>query len=447
MLERLRQLKKLRKYPSLILGLSILTVIVIVALYAMIAIPYSEAIRLWNPGVVDVWQDNPRNAQPIWWNWFTGDDLPRTQIITSEDDGVTNVEQLGDGIRRVEIVLPFYYGTDVLPKELQLRVPVTGLESGVQPPISVSWRGPDGVTMILREDLRRQDRPTYRISQDSDLRSRTGGLPHRTLFADPQDAQRALAGDYRMVVMAELPEGAEIDAKLLVYGQVHGWAGTDHLRRDLSVALLWGAPVALLFGVLAAVGAQVSTFVLGGIGTWFGGKVDNVFRRMTELTMILPLLPILIVVGHFYSRSLWVILGMVIVLNIFSAAYMVYRSMFMQAKSLPYFEAAQAYGAGNWRIIFRYLLPRMLPVLLPQFVLVIPSFVFLEASLAVIGLGDPVVPTWGKIIYDARMQEALFNRYYYWILQPSVLLMTMGFGFALVGFTLDRIFNPRLRTV
>jgi peptide/nickel transport system permease protein len=163
--------------------------------------------------------------------------------------------------------------------------------------------------------------------------------------------------------------------------------------------------------------------------------------------MLLPLLPLLIVIGYIYSRSIWVMLGVVIALNVFSASMKVYRAMFLQAKESLYIEAAQAYGAGNWRIIFRYLMPRLAPILLPQFVTVIPTFVFIEASLAVLGLGDPVLPTWGKIIYDARVNDALLLGHYYWIVQPSILLMMLGTGFALVGYSLDRIFNPRLRTM
>ena len=97
------------------------------------------------------------------------------------------------------------------------------------------------------------------------------------------------------------------------------------------------------------------------------------------------------------------------------------------------------------RIVFRYLIPRILPLIIPTLIILIPSFVFLEASLAVLGLGDPVLPTWGKIIQDAFSQGALFNGFYYWILEPAGLLMIAGLGFALVGFALDRIFNPRLR--
>jgi peptide/nickel transport system permease protein len=78
-------------------------------------------------------------------------------------------------------------------------------------------------------------------------------------------------------------------------------------------------------------------------------------------------------------------------------------------------------------------------------VVLVPTFVFLEASLAVLGLGDPTLPTWGKVINEARTNGALYQGLYYWMLQPAVLLMLTGLAFALVGFSLDRIFNPRLR--
>jgi len=84
-------------------------------------------------------------------------------------------------------------------------------------------------------------------------------------------------------------------------------------------------------------------------------------------------------------------------------------------------------------------------LLIPGLVSSVPTYVFLEASLAVLGLGDPVLPTWGKIIDDAWVNGALYKGYYYWILEPAALLMVTGLAFALLGFALDRVFNPRLR--
>jgi peptide/nickel transport system permease protein len=161
----------------------------------------------------------------------------------------------------------------------------------------------------------------------------------------------------------------------------------------------------------------------------------------------LPFLAILIMVGTFYSRSIWTILGVTILLSIFTGAIKGYRAIFLQVKESPYIEAARAYGASNARVIFQYLIPRMIPLLVPSLVSAVPAFVFLEASLAVLGLGDPTLPTWGKLLNDALVNAALYKGYYYWILQPTVLLMITGLGFALLGFALDRVFNPRLRGV
>jgi peptide/nickel transport system permease protein len=236
-----------------------------------------------------------------------------------------------------------------------------------------------------------------------------------------------------------------VDAELVLFGQVQGLAGTDHRRRDLMIALLWGTPIALAFGLLAAVGTTITTLAISGVGTWFGGWVDELIQRVTEVNMVLPFLPILIMVGTFYSKSLWLMLGVVILLSIFTGAIKTYRAMFIQVKASPYIEAAQAYGASNWRIIFRYLVPRIIPMIIPALVVAIPGFVFLEAALAVLGLGDPILPTWGKVINEARTNGALYQGRYYWVLEPSVLLIVTGLAFSLLGFSLDRIFNPRLR--
>ena len=442
----LKTLKQARRYPSMTAGLVLVALFIVLSIYAMISIPYSEAIRLWRGGP-GVWDANPRNAQPVYVDLFSRDRLSRTIVVTLDSDGATIIEEsLGDGTKQVRATLPFQFDYDRFPVELTLFNRIVN-EQG-QMPLSSYWRTPDGRTVTLQDERLVRGTHTYYISQDAKVTAQLDGvLPHRGLLANPLDGDVPLKGDYRLEVTARIPEDAELHPQLMVFGQVHGLAGTDHQRRDLMVALLWGAPIGIAFGILAAVGAQLSTFVLAGISTWYGGRLERVFQFLTQINLVLPMLPILIMVGHFYSRSIWIMLGLVIALNVFSAAMLTYRAMFLQARESPYFEAAQAYGASNWRIIFRYLLPKFAPTLLPQFVLVIPTFVFLEATLAVLGLGDPTLPTWGKVMNDAYTQGALYKGLYYWIAQPALLLMLMGVGFALVGFALDRIFNPRLRTV
>jgi len=272
---------------------------------------------------------------------------------------------------------------------------------------------------------------------------------YQLLFAKPGSTQPApLNGTYELEVKSLFFEpNANIRPKLVLLGQVYGVAGTDYWRRDLIVPLLWGAPIALAFGLIASLGTSVLTMVIAAVGTWYGGWVDELIQRITEINLVLPFLAILILIGTFYSRSIWVILGATIALSIFTGAIKGYRSIFVQVKESMYIEAARAYGASGPRIVFFYLIPRMIPLLIPGLVASVPAFVFLEASLAVLGLGDPVLPTWGKIIDDAQRNGALYRGYYYWILEPATLLMLTGLGFAMLGFALDRIFNPKLREV
>jgi peptide/nickel transport system permease protein len=440
-------LRQLAQYPSAIIGILIIVALIALSIYTMFAIPYAEAIRLWRGGEA-VWIETPRNALPSWVNVWPGVNLPDTLNLNTFDDPETKtiVPRTGE-TSEAHISFTFDYTYDGFPQELSVFFWSSFNER--RPHASLTWITPDG-REIRMGDFSVGRTESYRVSQDTRLQRRVGNqVPHVGLFADP-DRERAvpLHGTYELRIEGLLfEEGADLDARFVVYGQVYGMAGTDHRRRDLMVAILWGTPIALAFGLLAAVGATISTMIVAAAGVWFGGWIDGLIQRITEVNLILPVLPILVMVGTFYSRSIWVMLGVVIALGIFSASIKTYRAMFLQIKEAPYIEAAKSYGAGNLRVVFNYMIPRAIPVLIPQFVVLIPSYVFLEASLAVLGLGDPVLPTWGKVINDAYVNGALFRGQYYWVLSPSFLLMLTGLGFAMVGFALDRIFNPRLRTI
>jgi len=446
MTARLTGLKGLRRYRSLLAGMAVIAIFVGVSIYTVTAIPYSQAVVLWRGGP-DTTATNPKNAAPAWFNLFTTSKFPTTIFVDSAKGEGTKTEQtLGNGTKQVDITLGFQYTSRRFPGDLRLYTQLTN--AGISVPIWVSWLTPDGRTIVLQDNREIRASDVYYIPIDDDLRARLSGmLPQMGLLADPQNQREALEGDYQLILTARVPQTATLDSGLVVYGTVYGLAGTDNYGRDLMTALLWGAPIALIFGVLAAVGTGVLTFVLSAIGSWRGGWTDRVLQWITQVNLIIPLLPVLIMIGYLYSRNIWTMLGVVIALNIFSSNMLTNRAMFLQAKEAAYIEAAQAYGAGSARIIFRYLMPRIAPTLLPQFVLIVPTFVFLEATLSVLGLGDPVLPTWGKVLNDAFAQGALYKGFYYWFLEPAILLMVLGVGFSLIGYSLDRVFNPRLRSV
>jgi peptide/nickel transport system permease protein len=446
----MRNLREITRYPAAMLGLVMILVLFGVAIYAVISLPYAEAVRLWRGGE-SVWYDTPKKAAPVWYNLFRSEKLPATIQLDSEDEAVEKTfETSSDEITDIQFEYTFDYPYTLFPRELSIFFDAQYQEKA--PHVSMTWLTPDGRELRIAS-LTVDKSLTYRTSQDSRLERRLSRQfegdvrPHEALFADPNSEEwKALPGEYTLQVSGTTFESdADIDAEIVIFGQVHGIAGTDHRRREISVALLWGTPVALAFGLLAALGTSITTMAIAGIGTWYGGWVDALIQRITEVNLIIPVLPILIMIGTFYSKSLWVLLGVLILLSIFGGGIKTYRAIFLQVKESPYIEAAQAYGATNARIISRYLIPRIIPTLIPQLVIQIPAFVFLEAALALLGLGDPVMPTWGKIINDARLNGALYQGNYYWMLEPSILLMLTGLSFSLLGFSLDRIFNPRLR--
>ena len=435
--------QNISKYPSAVTGIMVVVALVVLAAYAMITIPYNEAIRLWRGGE-EIWYQNPKFAPPAWINYFSSKKYSESFSARTTDGGIAKEVIPGaENTSTISISYAFDFSSDFYPQEMLIYF--TSKYQEKQPFISAEWQTPDGKKIRIA-NLAISKKQTYRFAQDDKLKSRLKTddvIP--ALFSDPETGQ-PLKGRYQLLITGTTfePE-SDIDVEFVFHGQVYGLAGTDQQRRDLVVPLLWGAPVALAFGLIASLGTSVLTMIIAAVGTWYGGWVDELIQRITEINLVLPFLSILIMVGTFYSRSIWVILSVTILLNIFSGQIKAYRAIFLQVRESPYIEAARSYGASQWRIIFRYLIPRIIPILIPQLVTVIPAFVFLEASLAVLGLGDPVLPTWGKVIDDARANGALFQGQYYWVLEPSVLLMLTGLAFAMLGYSLDRIFNPRLR--
>jgi peptide/nickel transport system permease protein len=439
-----RTLQELRRYPSAIFGLSIIVVLVGLAIYTVITIPYEKAILLWRGGD-NVWYRLPQIAAPAWTNWFRQKKLPETIVLSTIDDPSTKTVTQKTDSQQVNINFTFDYEYDGFPQDITIYFKPTYMEA--QPFISVTLLTPDGRELRIYDGTVQAGQVFY-VSQDKKLQRRYGDFPQETVLSVPdQEPATPLKGIYQVRISGVLFEpDSNLDAECILYGQVYGIAGTDNLRRDLSIALLWGIPLALIFGLLAAIGTTFTTMIIAATGTWFGGWLDEMIQRITEINLVLPFLPILIMVGTFYSRSIWAILGVTIILNIFGGGIKAFRANFLQVREAPYIEAARAYGAKSGRIIIRYLVPRLIPLIIPQLVSLIPGYVFLEATLAVLGLGDPVLPTWGKVIQSAYNGGALYLGYYYWILEPSILLMITGLAFAMLGFSLDRIFNPRLRS-
>jgi peptide/nickel transport system permease protein len=450
-------LREIVRYPSAVVGMVIIIALAGMTVYTVVAIPYTQLPEHWYPEYTGEY-DRPENALPVWVNWFRGKKLPPMILQDSRDGQVSKVIQSrSQGIQDITITFTIQYPYGGFPQEMLLYFYPRYDQK--KPFVSLTWITPDGREFDLG-GMAIVTGASYIVSEDLPLRYRSpdvyrrvwqlagkGGIPPvDVLFADPEvETYTALSGTYTLRLDGvTFDDGSGIDAKLVVIGQVYGLAGTDQLRRDLMIPMLWGMPIALGFGLLGALATTFISMFIAAVSTWFGGWLDGLIQRITEANIILPILAVGVMIYIFYGLNLWTVLGIVVLLNAFGSPVKVYRAAFLQVKEMPYIEAAQVYGASHWRIISRYLIPRIVPVLVPQLVALIPTYVFLEATLAVFGVGSPYLPTWGQVIYVA-LRSGAWQGHYYQVLEPVSLLLLTGLAFAMLGFALERIFSPRLR--
>lgn len=444
-------LRELASYPSAVIGLTVIGVLICLAIFTLIKYPYHEAVILWRGQTGDwyqnTWYQNPAYAAPSWVNFFRRNKLPENIVMDSEDGSVTKEFRVAsENMNEITIPFTFNFPYDDFPQDIILYL---SAEYDEKPPLmTFTWQTPDGRVIDLGSQTVKGFNAYY-LSRDERLQRKLKVTKvTEALLGDPNaTTPTPLKGEYQLTIQGYTFEpDADIDAEVVLYGRVYGLAGTDNQRRDLTIGLLWGIPVALAFGILGAIGTSLVAMLIAAFGVWYGGWVDDLVQRINDVSMILPTLPIVIMVYLLYSKSIWVILGVVVLLNIFGSAIKNYRAAFIQVKNSPYIEAAQTYGVSNWHIIRTYLVPSILPVLIPQMVIMVPVFVFYEATLGFLGVIDPYIPTWGKTIFEAITNGDL-ALYPYWFLEPIVLLMITALGFALLGIALERILYPKLRRV
>lgn len=442
------------------ISLTILLGILCLSGAAQLYVPY-EVVDKWNSP--QFWQGLPRLAAPTWSGLFSGKSLPQT-ILVKKTDFVKYSYIVGQiGVKYITLLGQFNYAYDGFPSEL--AVLITATYDRDQPLMDIRLERPDGTNVTLIGGPITNPTEYLYLSVDNQVKARVlefagtagsnepkGIFPEIILFAakgqnmgDPS-RNSVLKGTYRIrILVTTTGNKDDIDAEFRVFGQVYGLAGTDSVRRDLLVGLVWGAPIALAFGLTAAVVTSIFQALMGSLSAWYGGMVDEITQRITDIYMIMPFLPILITVSVVYRIDILTLLSMVVLLSLLGGMTKTARSMTLQVMTEQYIEAAKSYGASRPRILLYYIMPRLIPYVLANIVLAVPGFVFLESALSLLGLGDPRVPTWGKIIGDAYTGGAAIHGLWWWILLPSALIILTAAAFAFLGYALDRVVNPRLR--
>jgi len=448
--------REFRRYKTGVAGLIILAALVVTSLVTVVTIPL-ETFQHWqNPAQ---WINNPKSAMPAWVNNFMVDKLPPHQIINDPDI----IEKSEGGLRKVSHKFVFDYDYSTFLNDFMLNYRV---KYHTTPPLlQFSIERPDGNKFeMLRRSLPTPQADSYThsgtiFSTDNAIKngvrnhlpmykySIDESQPEVTLFADLRE-RKVLKGSYTMTATFFLFDDRDeaISSTLLLGGKVYGLLGTDELRRDLAVGIAWGTPIALFIGISVSSISVIIGLIYGTVSGYRGKRADEVMMRANDVIYALPALPILILLAVTVGKSIFLIVGYLIIFGWVGIAK-ISRSMALQIKNLQYIEAAQLMGQSSTRIIFKHIFPQLLPYAFAVIAISVPGAIITEAGLSFLGLGDPTMPTWGQILHDANVFGAAARGLWWWILPPGIMIAITGLAFVLIGTALDSIVNPKMRKI
>jgi peptide/nickel transport system permease protein len=435
-----------------IAGVTILSILILTSLITIIIIPV-ETFQEWNnPGS---WITYPKAAIPIWVNLFLIEKIPEHKILT--DPNIQNVSN--EEINLSSYQFNFNFDYNQFPNDFIYSY---STEYSNSPLLQMSVIRPDGIKLelvstslphsnlkIIHEDRIFSTDAIIKkklIIQSEVFDFEIKKLSAENIIFSKTTLNEPLKGNYVFSIdLYEINEKSKItESNLIIGGKAFGVMGTDELRRDLAIGLLWGTPLALFIGLVVSIASVIMGLVYGVYAGFKGKKTDETMMRFNDVIYALPALPFLIILSVTISNSIFVMVGFLMIFGWVGIAK-VARSMSLQIKTRGYVEAATMMGQRDSKMILKHILPQLLPYAFASVAISVPAAITTEAGLSFLGLGDPSFPTWGQILHDANTFGATARGLWWWIVPPGIMIAITGLAFVFIGNALDTIVNPKLK--
>lgn len=447
------------KVKTGLVGVAIILLFLILLILEPYILVYKDTNTQWRN--ITYWQDNPDNAAPVWTQLFSKDKKPVTKFIF---DSEIEEEDL-KGVSVKSYIFNYKFNYSEAPQNIIFHADANGF-LGIQ----IFFERPDGERFEIYRAAQNFSNENIRITANTEARriaydfGKVVEDEQTLLNIDPNDLNAMdvifgqkikgiltnptpLKGDYKIIakVLYLDPSATFENPYTVITGKVSGLLGTDSFKRDLFSGVIAGIKWALLIGVLTAVISVFIGLFWGVTSAYYGGFIDAAMNRIYEFFINMPMLPILIAISAVFKINIWIL---IILLCVFSwtGSVRTVRAIALQLKEEVFVEASKALGANHWRLIFRHIMPLILPLTFANMAFSVPGAILTEAGLSLLGLGDPTIVTWGGILHDAQTGGAFINNLWWWIIPPGLIMALLASSFVFVGWAMDKILHPKLRT-
>jgi peptide/nickel transport system permease protein len=224
------------------------------------------------------------------------------------------------------------------------------------------------------------------------------------------------------------------------------WFGTTHLGQDIFSQILVGTRGVMFVGLLAGVVAMVISIIMGITAGYLGGAADDILSAITNVILVIPALPLIIIISATVENSGDLTVALVIGFTSWSWGARILRAQTLSLRQRDYVQASRASGETSWRIIGVEIMPNLLAIIASSFVSTVIFAVLTEITLAFIGISNVSTWNWGTILFWAQSEQALAQGAWWWFVPAGLAIAILGTALALLNFGIDEFVNPRLRS-